>query len=499
MLHTFDKHQVEFKRVKAELISEIEADKAFYEGRRKHLAKERDRHLKARSKRLKTEKKNSEKKKKDADKKEKKEKKHNKEKNEETSKSTKEKKKDKKKREASSSSSSRSSSKSSSDSEDDIPSYLSESTTLQEFCDLGVEDILYGKVLSRRRAPDGTSVNTWRRETPPTTTTTNSGSNNNNVNPDADPVHKNPFSSSTNTPPASSGEGGGGGGGKASHSFLGLVARGPFKPNCLNPLRPHGLPIPGAGIRQTPIVFDESEALYEGGIMTKSLSWLQCLQATDTRTIHAIEYSTSAPSTPKKKYDKSGGVDALVAYRVASKALKKNGVSRRQCYSERLPLPYPKGMLVFVSKEPVANEKKNSYTLNFGGRAPVPSLKNFQLVQVGAGDGQDARHYLLRHTVPVSLLTAQNVDAIAAARANNHKVDAAPTTVPLVVTAGWSDDEVEWFEEDVHAVSYTHLRAHETPEHLVCRLLLEKKKKNTENTTIDRNRDIQKTNRSNKT
>eukprot|EP00658_Telonema_sp_P-2_P006008 TRINITY_DN12280_c0_g2_i1.p1 TRINITY_DN12280_c0_g2~~TRINITY_DN12280_c0_g2_i1.p1 ORF type:complete len:173 (+),score=14.34 TRINITY_DN12280_c0_g2_i1:139-657(+) len=28
-----------------------------------------------------------------------------------------------------------------------------------------------------------------------------------------------------------------------------------------------------------------------------------------------------------------------------------------------------------------------------------------------------------------------------------------------------------------HPVSYTHLRAHETPEHLVCRLLLEKKKK----------------------
>eukprot|EP00658_Telonema_sp_P-2_P018211 TRINITY_DN17143_c0_g1_i2.p2 TRINITY_DN17143_c0_g1~~TRINITY_DN17143_c0_g1_i2.p2 ORF type:complete len:153 (-),score=27.03 TRINITY_DN17143_c0_g1_i2:3-461(-) len=30
----------------------------------------------------------------------------------------------------------------------------------------------------------------------------------------------------------------------------------------------------------------------------------------------------------------------------------------------------------------------------------------------------------------------------------------------------------------VWTVSYTHLRAHETPEHLVCRLLLEKKKKN---------------------
>ncbi|KQI09009.1 hypothetical protein K777_09955, partial [Campylobacter coli CVM 41970] len=28
----------------------------------------------------------------------------------------------------------------------------------------------------------------------------------------------------------------------------------------------------------------------------------------------------------------------------------------------------------------------------------------------------------------------------------------------------------------IESVSYTHLRAHETPEHLVCRLLLEKKK-----------------------
>src|SRR5674536_378231 len=39
------------------------------------------------------------------------------------------------------------------------------------------------------------------------------------------------------------------------------------------------------------------------------------------------------------------------------------------------------------------------------------------------------------------------------------------------------------------AVSYTHLRAHETPEHLVCRLLLEKKKKKTLTTrhTINHN------------
>ena len=36
----------------------------------------------------------------------------------------------------------------------------------------------------------------------------------------------------------------------------------------------------------------------------------------------------------------------------------------------------------------------------------------------------------------------------------------------------------------VSPVSYTHLRAHETPEHLVCRLLLEKKK-TTQTTTSD--------------
>src|SRR5665254_14012 len=34
-----------------------------------------------------------------------------------------------------------------------------------------------------------------------------------------------------------------------------------------------------------------------------------------------------------------------------------------------------------------------------------------------------------------------------------------------------------WMSFNFISVSYTHLRAHETPEHLVCRLLLEKKKK----------------------
>src|SRR5678816_3735900 len=42
----------------------------------------------------------------------------------------------------------------------------------------------------------------------------------------------------------------------------------------------------------------------------------------------------------------------------------------------------------------------------------------------------------------------------------------------------WSVAVVDRHHQTLHiSVSYTHLRAHETPEHLVCRLLLEKKKK----------------------
>src|SRR5678815_3483689 len=40
--------------------------------------------------------------------------------------------------------------------------------------------------------------------------------------------------------------------------------------------------------------------------------------------------------------------------------------------------------------------------------------------------------------------------------------------------AGKEEDEVKVADISMHPVSYTHLRAHETPEHLVCRLLLEK-------------------------
>ena len=37
--------------------------------------------------------------------------------------------------------------------------------------------------------------------------------------------------------------------------------------------------------------------------------------------------------------------------------------------------------------------------------------------------------------------------------------------------------EIQYISDEIYAVSYTHLRAHETGRNLVCRLLLEKKKK----------------------
>ena len=53
---------------------------------------------------------------------------------------------------------------------------------------------------------------------------------------------------------------------------------------------------------------------------------------------------------------------------------------------------------------------------------------------------------------------------------NNRKYENTP-----IEELHLSDEVVELLKSE--PVSYTHLRAHETPEHLVCRLLLEKKKK----------------------
>ena len=49
--------------------------------------------------------------------------------------------------------------------------------------------------------------------------------------------------------------------------------------------------------------------------------------------------------------------------------------------------------------------------------------------------------------------------------------------VRTILEIGGQDSKIICVENGVAAVSYTHLRAHETDSYLVCRLLLEKKKK----------------------
>src|SRR5665254_23446 len=48
--------------------------------------------------------------------------------------------------------------------------------------------------------------------------------------------------------------------------------------------------------------------------------------------------------------------------------------------------------------------------------------------------------------------------------------------LPRASAPNTSPSDIHRFSARMTPVSYTHLRAHETPEHLVCRLLLEKKK-----------------------
>src|SRR5665648_1112966 len=57
---------------------------------------------------------------------------------------------------------------------------------------------------------------------------------------------------------------------------------------------------------------------------------------------------------------------------------------------------------------------------------------------------------------------------------NIHVFDSRSSALGLGVLA-WA--AAEWANQGLSAVSYTHLRAHETRHDLVCRLLLEKKKK----------------------
>src|SRR5678815_6084848 len=71
------------------------------------------------------------------------------------------------------------------------------------------------------------------------------------------------------------------------------------------------------------------------------------------------------------------------------------------------------------------------------------------------GDGGELREHLLRPPVGADL---------------EHRID--PHIAERLAVLHAPGDRADVHRPEPVAVSYTHLRAHETPEHLVCRLLL---------------------------
>src|SRR5678816_4792276 len=69
-----------------------------------------------------------------------------------------------------------------------------------------------------------------------------------------------------------------------------------------------------------------------------------------------------------------------------------------------------------------------------------------------------------------------NLPAVAAADIQISRAQFSQYVDELSEPEGYFDTDNFISNETSYPVSYTHLRAHETPEHLVCRLLLEKKK-----------------------
>ena len=87
--------------------------------------------------------------------------------------------------------------------------------------------------------------------------------------------------------------------------------------------------------------------------------------------------------------------------------------------------------------------------------------------------------FLLRFLISVMIFVTPEI-AIAQDQettANEESKDKINYLLTQTLRLGENRVREAFFSADSMPVSYTHLRAHETPEHLVCRLLLEKKKK----------------------
>ena len=124
----------------------------------------------------------------------------------------------------------------------------------------------------------------------------------------------------------------------------------------------------------------------------------------------------------------------------------------------------------------------DSGTLAFAGAASsccrtwIRALCGHRRVHQSWSDAKRARHWRERGSLSSRDL-AQPMSRAPRVRAPDALLMMQSAQLrPWLSMESWQRCQPALLAQGLASVSYTHLRAHETPEHLVCRLLLEKKK-----------------------
>eukprot|EP00658_Telonema_sp_P-2_P063126 TRINITY_DN51837_c0_g1_i1.p1 TRINITY_DN51837_c0_g1~~TRINITY_DN51837_c0_g1_i1.p1 ORF type:complete len:299 (+),score=35.14 TRINITY_DN51837_c0_g1_i1:157-1053(+) len=160
----------------------------------------------------------------------------------------------------------------------------------------------------------------------------------------------------------------------------------------------------------------------------------------------AVSATAMLVNTKLKQYSREGLRTLVFAYRVVSQEEVDEWLAEHTAASSITTSSSPSSTIASSTRQ---STRAATSSLAGRGQAVVPSSS----VTSRESDGATS------HTQPLTVLTRE-----VAVRASEKRLERNLTLLGLTAV------------EDLLPVSYTHLRAHETPEHLVCRLLLEKKK-----------------------
>eukprot|EP00658_Telonema_sp_P-2_P070700 TRINITY_DN60117_c0_g1_i3.p1 TRINITY_DN60117_c0_g1~~TRINITY_DN60117_c0_g1_i3.p1 ORF type:complete len:122 (-),score=33.82 TRINITY_DN60117_c0_g1_i3:53-418(-) len=113
------------------------------------------------------------------------------------------------------------------------------------------------------------------------------------------------------------------------------------------------------------------------------------------------------------------------------------------------------------------------------GSNPAPWWWEPAICELWADGGKDARRAKFYEEAVEALDAVYGGPELATAWTKSNWGSADRLFDNILKVRKWTVRQAREVAAKGGPVSYTHLRAHETPEHLVCRLLLEKKKKKT--------------------